>query len=223
MIPGAFPVLSGGAAKTYAFKTSQHSTSVASSFTFSNVDIGFADPTRVVVIGVSYYEFDTAVNLNSVVIGSTTATSQVTRSQAVDNNNASFIFANLSSASIATGTSATITVTFSRVIDFGCSIGVWALYNLQSATPVATASASSTTTAASSVSFSAQPEDIFCAVMTGRYNPGNATWTGVTEDYESTGTLLRSGGSVFNLSTGTRTITAANSAGRSALVAAQWR
>lgn len=221
MIPGAFPILAGGAQKSVVFQEARHSSTNANSFTFTNVNLGYPDATRLIVVGVNYFEADTTVTLNSVVIGSTTAVSRVTEGEGVFA--ASYMYANISSASIPSGSTASITVSFSRSIDRGCSIGIWSIYNLQSATPVATAGGGLNTQPVS-LSFSAQAEDIICAVLTGSDTAGATTFTGMTEDYDTTLNIVtRSGASTQASSAGTLTVTGQNTSGNTVMVAAQFR
>lgn len=223
MIPGAFPILSGGFQKSVVFQEARHSSTAATSFTFTGVNIGTPDPTRLIVVGVNYYEYDTSANLNSLMVGGAATASRVTASEGVPGGSGSFIYANLRTISVATGSTATITATFNRAINLGCSVAVWSIYNLQSSTPVATTS-DGVNSGAATISFTTQPEDIICAVLTGAVNGGSSTWTGATEDYDSAlGGLTRSGASTQVFTTGTKTITGQNMSGESILVGAQFR
>lgn len=223
MIPGTFAIIGGGALKSVVFQEARHSSTDTNSFTFTNVNLGYADPTRLIVVGVNYYENDTSVALNSVIIAGGTATSRVTGSEGVPGGSGSFIYANISTRSVAAGTTASITVNFSRSINRGCSIGVWSIYNLQSSTPVATAS-DGVTSGAASISFTTQAEDIIVGVLTGAQSSGATTWTGLTEDYDtSLNNLTRSGASRQVYTAGSLTVTGQNTSGETVLVGAQWR
>jgi len=223
MIPGTFAIVGGGALKSVVFQEARHSSTNTNSFTFTNVNLGYPDPTRLIVVGVSYYEFDTSVVLNSVIVDGGTATSRVTDSENVPGGSGSFIYANISTRSVATGTTASITANFSRSIDRGCSISVWSVYGLNSSTPVATAR-QGVSSGAATISFTTQAEDVIIGVLTGAQSSGATTWSGLTEDYDtSLNSLTRSGASRQVYTAGSLTVTGQNTSGETVLVGAQWR
>lgn len=220
MIPGTIALGGGGSGKEVSFQEARHSAANDFTFTFSNVNIGFADPTRLVVVGVHYYEFDTSVVLNSITIGGSSLSSVVSSSALVSGGSGSYIYSAIRSRAVSTGTTATISLSFSRAINLGCSIGVWSLYGLNSNTAVSTDAYSG----AFDMSFTTQPDDIIIAALTGVNTAGPTTWTNISENYDTvSNSLSRSGASTQAISSGTLLVRGSNTLGTELSVGAQWR
>lgn len=223
MIPGTFAIISGGAQKSVVFQEARHSSTNANSFTFTNVNLGYPDATRLIVVGVNYYKYDTSASISSLTVGGQATTGLVSGGEGVTGGSGSFIYSALRSVVLTTGSTATITVAFNRGVDLGCSVSVWSLYNLQSNTPVAT-DADGVNSGSASLSFTTQPNDIICAVLTGAVNAGSTTWTNLTENYDTVlNNLTRSGASAQIYTTGSFTVTGQNTSGETILVGAQFR
>lgn len=198
MIPGTFPILGGGGGKQVSFREVRSSTNISTSYSFSNVSLGVYDPTRVIVLAVHWYKYDTASSLSSATIGGNATTSRVSTSRSVTGGSGSFVYCALRTV-VMTGTSATVSLSFSTSLNFGCSIGVWALYNVGSQVPVATDNADSS----GLFVLSAQPEDIIIGAATAVYDQTSATWTNATENYEAvTSRMISTGAQRQSLITG---------------------
>lgn len=194
-----------------------HRTTNTSSFSFSSVDFDVDNANRVLVVGVHWFEFDTSAIINSISVGGVTPTLVASSSRLVSGGTGSFIYTSLYRV-VVSGDSGTVSISFNRSVDYGCSIGVWSVYNLASATPVTTSSGDP------SRSVSTLPGDVVISVATGVYDATNATWTGVTEDYDSAGNrMIRTGGSIISETNGALTVNAAPNAGNATMTVAVWR
>jgi hypothetical protein len=189
MIPGTFAIIGGGSGKTADFVASRSSTSILSSYTFTNVPLGYYDPTRIIVLSVHHYKRDTFSILNSASVGGVSTTSRVATNRLVVGASGSYVFSDLRTAA-PTGVSGSISLSFSRSLDYGCVIGVWALYNVGSATPVSTSNDNDDGTFV----LSAQPNDLVIAAATGVYDGTATTWVNATENFDIvTSRMLSSG------------------------------
>jgi hypothetical protein len=146
-----------------------------STYTFSSVDIGSAASNRYIVAAVLNSSAG-ASNLTSATIAGVSATIL----KAAYGGGSSDIAATLIGASVASGTTGTISVTFSTG-QVRCAIGVWAVYGLQSTTPVATASS---IVNPASFSIATQSGGIVIAAGNSGDSAGTASWTGVTERFD---------------------------------------
>jgi hypothetical protein len=189
MIPGTFAIIGGGSGKVADFVASRSSTAVSSSYTFTGVPLGYYDPTRIIVLSVHWYKYDTSAFINSATVDGSSTTSRVSTSRLVYGGSGSYVYCDLRTAA-PTGTTGTVSVVFNRAIDYGCAIGVWALYNVGSVTPVATNVANTS----GLFTLSAQPNDLVIAAATGVYYGTNTTWTNATENFDVTNNLMLSSG-----------------------------
>lgn len=189
MIPGTFPLLGGGAGKQAVFTQSSSSSVAASSYTFSNVSLGVYDPTRVIVLAVHWFRYDTSASLSSATIGANATTSRVSTSRLVTGGSGSYVYCALRTV-VMTGTSANVSLTFNIALNYGCAIGVWALYNVGSSVPVDTDTADTNGLFALSV----QPDDLVIAAATAVYDQTSATWVNATENYEAVTSRMLSTG-----------------------------
>lgn len=138
--------MSGGtdpATKVYNGNTSSSSTT--SPVSVASVPIGTASATRLVVCAVYWSTAGVARTLNSATIGGVAATIHVQKRDTSTITNVAII-----SATVTTGTTATVALTFSGNIAIGVEIESYSLDNLISTTPTATAS--NATSSATSVS-----------------------------------------------------------------------
>lgn len=224
MIPGIIAIPSG-ISKSVVFNGAYHSTSNTNTFDFTSVNFGAPDVGRVIVIGVNYYEYDTSTAINSLTVAGNAATARRTNQNDVPGGTGSVIYAAIWSLTLASGSSGTVSLSFNRFIDRGCSIGVWSLYNMSSPTPLDTDTANSSSAGVpATLTTSAQANDVIIAVATGAESAGATTWTNITEDYDYLGNnLRRSGASRLVLSSGTVDIDVTNSSGEITSVLARWR
>lgn len=184
MIPGTFAIIGGGSGKTANFVASRSSTSaVSTTYTFTNVPLGYYDPTRIIVLSVHHYKRDTSSYLNSASVGGVSATSRVSLTGYVPVASGSFVYCNLLTAA-PTGATGTVSLTFSTIPGYGCAIGVWALYNVSSATPVSTSTAGGFEATDYDFVLSAQPNDLVIAAASGVLGGTATTWTNATENFD---------------------------------------
>jgi len=156
----------------------------AASFTFNTSSIGTADNSRLVVVQVHGLAASGTITVDSLTIGGTSANGY--------ENTARLYHNSLWTLAVAAGTTANIVVNFSATAN-NCLIGVYALYNLNSTTPVATnATFASSTTISNTID--AREKGVVIAGITGDAG-STTTWTGVTERYDQqVETDVRSGG-----------------------------
>ena len=207
MIPGIIPIGAGESGPSVIYRTQTGFSANTSSFSFVSQNIGYVDPTRVIVVAVHYYEYDTSATITSLTINGTSAPQRILRSRLVSGGSGSFVYTALHSLAVPTATTATIAITFNRAIDYGCRIGVWSLYNVSSAVPVATDSSNDT----SSLDINVQPNDVGVVATTGVYGVGSISWTNATERYDvvQASNLTTSGADFLALTTQTpRSVTA---------------
>ena len=185
------------------FGASAHSSTNTSTFSFTSLDFNIDNPERLVVVAVNYYEFDTAVTLSTITVGGLTPTLVTSGFRAVVGGSGSFVYSALYQVQ-PSGTSGTVALTFSRVIDYGCSVGVWSAYYLNSTTAVSSLSGND------SVNLTVQPGDAVIAAATSVYDATNTTWTNATENYDTASStrMTRSGASVLASTSGTLNVAA---------------
>jgi hypothetical protein len=188
MIPGTFAIIGGGSGKTANFVASRSSTTNTGTFTFTDVPLGYYDPTRIIVLSVHWYEYDTSAAITSATVGGNSTTSRVSNFGVTYGGSGSLYYCDLRTV-VPTGATGTVSLQFNRAINYGCAIGVWALYNVGSATPVAT-----NVDASGLFTLSVQPNDLVIAAATSVYYGTNTTWTNATENFDVTNSLMLSSG-----------------------------
>jgi hypothetical protein len=192
-------------------------------YNFATVNFGAADATRRIVIAVHW---GAALNrtLNSASIGGVGATTHIDALASASTRVA------IISALVPTGTSGTVSLTFSGACA-QCAIGTYRALNETSASPTDTAN--DLTVASGLVTDTINVPTNGWVVAGASFEVGGATtttWTGVTETYDivagDSGIIFKTGGSQTGLSSQTgRTISAQNtdtSAPAGALVAVSW-
>jgi len=201
------------------FGAAAHSSTNTNTFSFTSLDFNIDNPQRLVVVAVNYYEFDTGVTLSTITVGGVTPTLVTSGTRAVTGGSGSFVYSALYQVQ-PTGTSGTVALTFSRSIDYGCSVGVWSAYYLNSTTAVSSASGND------SVNLTVQPGDAVIAAATSVYDATNTTWTNATENYDSApNRMSRSGASAAASTSGTLNVAAScnTSVGGVIVSGAAWR
>ena len=167
-----------------AYQNRYSSTTNASSYTFNTCAIGTADNSRLVVVQV-HSTNALPITVSSLTIGGTAATGYENTSRVLPNS--------LWARPVSAGTTANIVVTFSGTT-LNCVVAVYALYNLNSNTPVASISNAVSTNTTISNTIDAREKGIVIAGITGDA-ASTTTWTGVTEQYDlQVETDVRSGG-----------------------------
>lgn len=183
-----------------SFRNHYENNADGSSYTFTAADIGNASANRCVVVGVGA---NAGSSFTSVTLGGSAMTSLVAVSNATTNVGALYILA------FPTGATADVVVTCGAAAN-RCYIGVWSIYNLKSATAVATASA---TTSGGSMNVNTSSGGIVIGYHYNGNNVGTPTWTGLTQDYATNSTETgHSGASASNVVAATpRTVSVSNS------------
>lgn len=162
-----------------AFQASTMDAVARTTYTFASQNIGPASATRYVVAAVSIVS-SVARTISSVTIGGVAAT-LVPNGQAVTQ---SFIYRTaFYIAAVPTGTTASIVVTASGGCDAGMLSGVWALYDLNSATPVDSDGDTTFTSPFSVPSVNTSADGILLAAAMYLRNSGTSAfgWTNATE------------------------------------------
>jgi hypothetical protein len=177
--------------------TNVSSTSNLTTYTFNSTSIGSAATDRYVVIGASGSSGTTS-GISSITVNGNNATELVQVS-------GSTVAAGLFIAAVPTGTTANIVVTFGGGKE-RCDVGVWKVTKLNSATPYDTASlGSGLSVNTGSVNIDTRVGGILLSyVHRGGVNSGTTTWTGATENYDTTlESRIISGASLNNTPTET--------------------
>jgi hypothetical protein len=208
-----FPLLS--------YQTSTASTADASVYTFSTQAIGPAKSTRRVVVGVVGREgADTSARTLAVTVGGVSATEAAFATDtAVSGRNVAALYI----AAVPTGTTADVVATFSAGMD-RCGIGVWALYDINSATPTDTATSVDTT---QTLSVDVLANGVAVGISFANSDP-DFEWTGASERFEivAEGDLQFSGADVTSVAGGAPvaiTCTITGGSGLEVGACASWR
>lgn len=173
MLPGIAGILAGTSRqKVVSYLDLKTATNSASSYTLSAASIGTADAQRVVIVGISYVNGDTET-ISAVTIGGVSASILVQSNSALE-----AVGAGIAAAIVPTGTTADVVVTLTGNVT-GIGVGVWATYDLDAASAVATGS----NTDLSGLAVNAQPFGFVIAV-TSNDSSRTMTWSGATEDYD---------------------------------------
>lgn len=229
MIPGIIPIPSN-TQKSVTFITNVGSSSNTSSFTFADTPLGAPDSTRLVVLTLSYYKFDTTTDVNTCTVAGVATTRIIRNSRAIDAGTGSFLYSEIRSVVLPTSVSSgTIQVSFNNSVNRGCEVGVFTLQNLQSQTPVTTITGNAAAGNSVNLSVNVQPEDVAIAISSGVFSSvSNATsWTGATEAYDTTrGTSELSRSGAYFQATATqspRSVSVTNSSAAITNILALWR
>lgn len=167
-------LMAGGALVdvTISYRSQSSNTSDLSTYTFSSLDIGTAGMRHVVVGVVSS---GTSPSISSVTVAGVSATAMLEQAE-------SNLKIGLWIASVPTGTTGDVVVTHTGSM-LRCGVIVWAVYDLSSTTPTATASDA---TPALSQSLTINAGGVGIGLADGYQNGSTAswTWTGLTEDID---------------------------------------
>ncbi|NKB58988.1 MAG: hypothetical protein GKS00_21895 [Alphaproteobacteria bacterium] len=192
-----------------------------SAYTFSSQDLGPADATRHIVIGAAWRRNSISPTLTGITVGGVSCT--IADGSKLDGTISGCA---LGIVAVPTGTTGDVVITLSNTCS-GCGISVWALTNLDSATPVGTSEASSTTTDLALPALSTEAQGVALFVAVSEDNNLTFTWVNPTKDFQSV--IESGGGTTFsgaNMQTdGTNVSENVQSTGSSVkyAVAASWR
>jgi hypothetical protein len=188
---------------TISYRTSNTNTANQTSYTFSGQDIGTAAADRRVVVMFTIWCQGT-FTVTGVTIAGVAATWALPGN--VDNGAGQGWFrTGYAVANIPSGTTGDIVITANG----GCnhvSIGVWAVYGLLSSTPTATGADNAFGGDATlNINIAAQAGGAVIAHQHDVNNTATRTWSGLTENYDVTGTEnnARSGASIVSQAGGT--------------------
>lgn len=166
--------------------TLQSSSTASTTFTFSTVSIGTASSTRYVIAQISAVADATAgVTLSSVTIGGVTATIHASQAFGAGATHMAYI----AGATVPTGTTATVAVTFSAATS-SCAVYVTSIDGLQSTTPVTTGSGNGNAGAstANTGAVLTYPANGFAVGVATKSVSTTTTWAGGTLTKQSEGT-----------------------------------
>jgi hypothetical protein len=198
------------------YRTFASSTTNASSYTFSSVDIGTASSDRLVIVIAHAVTASTAINITGVTVAGVTATQQVI-------NASDGIRIAIYTALVTSGTTGNVVVT-TDITAGSMAISTYTLKNYNSSTPEDTFATSGTPTATDSLTFGSNSAVV--AGATGGIASSSISWSSpLVEDYDSEiEDRPRSGASESNLAA--QTLSISSTASPSAIVqmvAAAWR
>lgn len=182
----------------YSFLQATVNTGSSTTYNFTSQDLGDAADDRLIVVGVSGYR-DAGGTVNSATIGGVSAT--IHQSQGAARGSLTWL-----SAVVPSGTSGTISVTFS-VLQAGCIISTYRVVGYESATPEFTLYDD---TSPMSLSPSFTEETVVLAHATANTTSGGFTWggtIGVSEDSDVVGDNKYSTASIQTGTDGTITVT----------------
>ena len=211
-----YPLLlaSGQSGPSLYFGNASHSTTNTSSFSFSSMDFNVDNPSRLIIVAVHWYKFDTTASINSITVGGVTPTLVTSSLRAVSN---SYIYSSIYSVQ-PSGSSGTIAVQFNKTATYGCSVATWAAYDLSSTTPVNTSAGNPSRTVTTQVG------DVVVGAMTAVYDGAAATWSGVNLDYTNESSrMTRTGGSIIAPTAGSLVVDANSTGTDETMCVAVWR
>lgn len=175
------------------FRTSAVDGSNLTTYSFASQDIGAADATRRVIVALSASGSISARTLSSATIAGVGATIHV--------NINSIDHFSIFSAQVASGTTATISVTLSGAC-IRAGIGIWRLINETSGTPHATASDATMSSNVLSLNIDVPSNGVLVAGGIYIGTAATASWSGATERYDAAlegGTTCHTGASETGL------------------------
>lgn len=153
-------------------------TGAASTYPFLSVSLSTAADNRLIVVGVLGLDPPGVFNVTSMTIGGVSAAKAIDEDGTGDVDSAIFYLA------VPTGTTATVSVTFSEAIQ-GAVICVWALYDIAQLYPFSTATDDDAGGAVMVVGHVTLTKGISVGVCAGSLTAGSFTWVGLTEIVDS--------------------------------------
>lgn len=168
----------------------------------ASISIGTASAARRVVVAVHWGESTAHRSLSSATIGGVAATIHV---QAGHFGGATGLGVALISATVPTGTTATLALNFSGSVN-SVNVGVWAMEGFDTVVDTGNTQ-SSVTTAALSLTLSTSAGGVVIGAYTGSTltHGTGVTWSSITEQYDYDASVRESGAHVSGVSAGTLT------------------
>lgn len=219
MIPGIIPGMAGQTGPTATYLGAAINSGAASTYNFASQPLGTVSPTRLIVVAYSG-SLGAAFSVSSTTIAGIAGTYVIGSSVTSGSANVGVY---LYQAIVPTGTTGTISITWSRALARS-AIGIWSIDGILSTTAISTDSGSVTGVGgAIPLSMNAQIDDVIIGALAA-YNNDVSAWVGVTENFDQAfGASHHSGGiATATVAATPRTITA-TVGGTSAAVAALWR
>jgi len=181
----------------YSFTDSELQQGDETTFTFSSMDLGAADGSRIIVVTVSAGFSNVHGTISSATIGGVSATiicqgdNQDGGTSSIDTATSGIV-----AAAVPTGTSGNVVITLSRSInaaDRGVGIGVYRLTGpgVVAADETGTTAVSNNCGSGVAISLNENTKDggAVIACSCGNSNLGEEVWTGVTENFRSSGDI----------------------------------
>lgn len=200
-----------------SFTYGNSSTQTLSSYTYSNISIGTASSNRIVAVFVVGSDSATK-SVSSITIGGTTATLG-TNTQI----SGSFL-AGMGYLNVTSGTTATVVVNFSGTVrDVG--VFVYALYDLNSETPVDTDNSPASSVTSKTLTMTTEADGIVIGATIAGLTVTSYTWTSplVADSTLTNVSRYRGVASVISTGTSTNVTVTPNSTNFMTLIAASWR
>lgn len=167
--------VSSASAGEYQFLQATNDTSDSTTYTFASQNLGTAATDRVIVVGIGARKAGAATTISSVTIGGVSATIIQ-----VSNSDTNSDIAGIAYATVPTGTTGDIVVTFGSGM-VRCAIQAYRAVGLASTTPY-----DSGTSTASDPTFNLDIPVGFAVATALSNSESSCTWTGLTEDHDNT-------------------------------------
>lgn len=150
-------------------------TANATSYTFTNAQMGAADPTRKNIVAVGVTDTGTTLGITSMTVGGNSATEVVDEDGTLALDTAMYIIDN------PTGTTATVVVTPTEQVE-SAIICTWALYNVSSSTAFASVADDDTSAGALILNHNTSAAGVSAGFCLTKDSAATTTWTGLTEN-----------------------------------------
>lgn len=167
-----------GPRKEFSFTDSEVNTGSSDSYSFTNMSIGVAEPTRLIVLAVNIRNSSFAASITSISIGGITPTHIVTRANGGNSRNG---YVALYIAAVPTGTTATVNITLNSATG-SAAVGLYRLVNFASAAAF-DFSPTSDIDNQNNMTVDVPDQGVVVAVAT-LIGASSSTWSGVTENVD---------------------------------------
>lgn len=224
-LPGLAAILAGISGRSplsVSYAATDTSSVSGTSYTFASTAIGTAAADRYIVLAVSSNGSSSNPTASSVTVAGTSCTKTAADTDVSSGRPTIALW--VTNSAITSGTTADIVVTYGSTNSV-CSIGVWAVYGITSATPTATQntkySVGSTTTFSAALSL---PTDgiVISAESSSATSATNISWSIVTEDFDAAHGSFKLTGASLNNASGSVTPASTATSRNGGIVAASW-
>lgn len=174
-----------------AVQTGFGETVTRTTFTFTNMSLGTPDPNRYIIVAIhARHGSGTGPQMTAASIAGVALTKLAEHRDTSGNLSISSLWG----AYIPTGTTGTLTVTFSASIN-RCMGRVFSVFNITSLSPFATKLGQSGNVSPLNLDIPVAANSILIATAHNNNSSSTTTWTGVDEQYDTNGVGCHSGGS----------------------------